>query len=159
MTRVKCVSRIHHRTMLRMVDGPVVYLANALDSRPRGDKVPHGSSPTKSLPSFSLSRPFLYPHSLFFPTALKKPNGKTSAFSRELVFLQQVSLWTTFRRRKLRSSSRIGYTPNLPERTYFSGHSLKSAASEFNQNMYSRYQRMPTNFCLSSVMPFKTYFN
>ena len=33
-TRVKRVSRIHHRTIL---DGPVVYPANAFDSRLRGD--------------------------------------------------------------------------------------------------------------------------
>ena len=36
-TRVKRVSRIHHRTILRMEDGPVVYPANAFDSRLRGD--------------------------------------------------------------------------------------------------------------------------
>ena len=42
-TRVKRVSRIHHRTILMMVrwciceDGPVVYPANAFDSRLRGD--------------------------------------------------------------------------------------------------------------------------
>ena len=38
-----------------------------------------------TLPSSSLSRPFLYPHSLFFPTALKKPNGETSAFSKNFL--------------------------------------------------------------------------
>ena len=30
-------------------DGPVVYLANVLDSRLRGDKVPRGSNPKKIL--------------------------------------------------------------------------------------------------------------
>ena len=34
-----------------------------------------------NLAKFSLSRSFLYPHSLFFSTALKKPNGETSLFS------------------------------------------------------------------------------
>ena len=38
-----------------------------------------------TLPSSSLCRPFLYPHSLFFPTALKKPNGETSAFSKNFL--------------------------------------------------------------------------
>ena len=35
------------------------------------------------LAKFSLSRSFLYPHSLFFPTTLKKPNGETSVFSKQ----------------------------------------------------------------------------
>ena len=48
-----------------------------------------------TLPSSSLSRPFLYPHSLFFPTALKKPNGETSAFSKN--FLTKKSYHTMLR--------------------------------------------------------------
>ena len=49
-----------------------------------------------TLPGSSLSRPFLYPHSLFFPTALKKPNGETSAFpkSKRVKFGQR--LFTTY---------------------------------------------------------------
>ena len=51
-TRVKRVSRIHHRTICTLIqnleDGPVVYPANAFDSYLRGDKVPLGSSKTIS---------------------------------------------------------------------------------------------------------------
>ena len=42
--------KVHHRP-ISFEDGPVVYPANAFDSRLRGDWVPLGSSPTKSLKS------------------------------------------------------------------------------------------------------------
>ena len=40
---------------------------------------------SQNLAKFSLSRSFLYPHSLFFPTTLKKPNSDTSVFSKNFL--------------------------------------------------------------------------
>ena len=75
--------KVHHRPY-SFEDGPVVYPANAFDSRLRGDKVPPGSSPTKikkillglaARKRLSLSLPLSFsPSSYFLSFSIQKMN-------------------------------------------------------------------------------------